>query len=264
MQKYPKVSIIIPTLKRQESLEKCLQSIGKQTFPDYEVILVTEEGSLAELRNQGARRAKGEILVFTDDDVIVSPQWLHAIVSSFASNHRIAGVSGPALITQEFRRNRDLFNIKWAKYLYDVFFCEGRQRLPGHMLRSGAWTTGASEGDCNYEGRVDFLEACNMAFRADIFNQLGGFDTEYKGIGDWSEPDLSFRVRRAGYDLWFSRDARLEHQPSRSGAFKKRRADAKNRMANYELFSRRWIRPCLRHTLYKLFMRTYYEITSFK
>ena len=260
MQKHPKISIIIPTLKRPESLERCLKSIGKQTYPNYEVVLVEEEGSLATLRNQGALRAKGDILIFTDDDVVVSRDWLKSIVASFSSSPDIGGVSGPALITPEFRRNRDIFSQTWAKYLYDVFFCEGKQHLPGHITSSGAWTTGAAEPDCSYEGEVHFLEACNMAFRADIFYTLGGFNEAYKGIGDWSEPDLSFRVRRAGYRLWFSRDARLEHQPSRSGAFKKRKADSSQRMANYELFSRTWIKPCLMHTLYKLFMRVYYEI----
>ena len=259
----PIVSIIIPTLDRNESLERCLQSIRSQTFQDFEVILVTEEGKLTELRNEGARRAKGDILVFIDDDVICDPGWLQSIVSTFRDGE-IGGVSGPATITREFRRNRDIFSLRPFKFIYDKFFCEGRQHLPGHICKSGAWTTGACESSCDYEGEVHFLEACNMAFNSDLFYALGGFDISYNGVGDWSEPDLSFRVRRAGYKLWFSRDAKLEHQPSKSGAFKKRRKDAPNRMANYELFSKRWIRPCLMHTLYKLFMRIYYAYSSIK
>ena len=131
--------------------------------------------------------------------------------------------------------------------------------LPGHITRWGAWTTGATEESCSYEGEVEFLEACNMSFRRDVFESLGGFDESYKGIGDWSEPDLSFRIRKAGHHLWFSRDARLEHRASKSGAFKKRRSDSGNRMANYELFSSRWIKPCWGHSFYKRVLRTYYS-----
>lgn len=260
----PKVSIIIPTLQRADSLNECLLSLEGQTFRDYEIILVTEEGELAALRNAGARRARGTYLLFIDDDVICAPRWLEFIVQTFSDRPDCAGVSGPAVITERFRCNRDIFSKKFAKLLYDLWFCGGQSSLPGHITRSGAWTTGACNASCAYEGPVHFLEACNMAFRADVFNKLDGFDETYRGVGDWSEPDLSFRIRRAGHKLWFCRNARLEHRPSRSGAFKKRKSDSGNRLANYELFSKRWIRPCWQHTAYKLFLRIYYALASLK
>lgn len=136
--------------------------------------------------------------------------------------------------------------------------------MPGHFTQSGAWTTGACEESCDYDGEVEFLEACNSAYRADLFREHAGFSEDYKGVGDWSEPDLSFRIRRTGHKLWFSRDAKLEHRPSISGAFKKRRRDSSNRMQNYELFSKLWIKPCRLHTLYKWFMRTYYGLKALK
>ena len=260
----PAVSIIIPTLGRNESLRDCLESLWQQTYQDYEIIKVTEEGELAKLRNLGAKRARGQYLIFIDDDIYAHQGWLNAIVESFNSHADVAGVSGPAFITREFRANRDIFRFRFFKYLYDLIFCEGRERLPGHITKAGAWTTGASLETCSYEGEVDFLEACNMAFRASAFRLAGGFDEAYKGVGDWSEPDLSFRLRRLGHKLWFSRNAKLEHRPSKSGAFKKRAADSNNRMSNYELFSRRWIKPCWQHSLYKQFMRAYYAIKNFR
>lgn len=256
----PRTSIIIPTLGRRDSLRDCLESLSSQTDQDFEIIQVTEEGDLAKLRNEGARRASGEYLIFIDDDVVCAPKWLSSIIRTFSERPDCAGVSGPAVITREYRRNRDIFSHKFAKLLYDLWFCGGQSSLPGHITRSGAWTTGACNPYCSYEGKVHFLEACNMAYRRDIFNLVGGFDETYRGVGDWSEPDLSFRIRKAGYNLWFSRNARLEHRPSCTGAFKKRKSDSRNRMANYELFSRRYIRPCWQHTLYKWFMRSYYEI----
>lgn len=98
-----KISVIIPTCHRNDLLEKCLDRLapGAQTLPitEYEVI-VTDDGSKtnaeklvhekypwarwvegprrgpAANRNNGARHAQGEWLVFTDDDCLPSPQWL--------------------------------------------------------------------------------------------------------------------------------------------------------------------------------------------
>ncbi len=260
----PRTSIIIPTLGRRDSLRDCLESLWAQSDQDFEIIQVTEEGPLAALRNEGARKAKGKYLVFIDDDVWCRPGWLQAIVEVFERSQLVGGVSGPSTIPAKFRGNRDIFGFKIFKWFYDIIFCPGQSHLPGHITKSGAWTTGAADEKCQYEGKVDFLEACNMSFRADIYNDLNGFDEQYKGVGDWSEPDLGFRVREAGYCLWFSRDARLEHRPSKSGAFKKRSSDARNRLANYELFSSRWVKPCWQHQLYKQFVRIYYAFKTAK
>ena len=258
----PTVSIIIPTLGRSDSLRDCLESLWSQSYQDYEILQVTEEGELAELRNYGSRRAQGRYLIFIDDDVVCSKHWLRTIVSVFERSENIVGVSGPSTIMGEYRRNRDIFRYYIFKWLYDLIFCGGRRLLPGHITKAGAWTTGAANQSCSYDGEVHFLEACNMAFRTDIFRDLGGFDEAYRGVGDWSEPDLSFRVRRAGFKLWFSRDAVLEHRPSRSGAFKKRKADARNRLANYNLFASRWVAPCWQHTIYRWFLNVYYTLAT--
>mgnify|MGYP001566525327 CR=1 FL=1 len=252
----------IPSYERSSSLEACLKSIRAQTFQNFEILINKEEGPLAKLRNKLAQDAKGEYLVFIDDDVICSPGWLAAIVKTFEDRPGCAGVSGPAFINQEFRRNRDIFSYKFFKSLYDFWFCGKRRNLPGHITVSGAWTTGACDKTCSYEGEVDFLEACNMAYRADIFRKFGGFDESYQGVGDWSEPDLAFWIKRAGYELWFARDAGLEHRPSQSGAFKKRKKQSVIRLENYERFSRRWITPCWQHELYKLFLKIYYALAS--
>ena len=259
----PLASVIIPTLGRSSSLRDCLESLWAQSFQDFDIIKVTEEGELAALRNKGAERARGKYLVFIDDDVICEPKWMESIVRTFQERD-LGGVSGPSYISREYRRNRDLFRFPGIKYFYDLLFLDGKQSLPGHITESGAWTTGACNKSCSYEGPVHFLEACNMAFRSDAFKLVGGFDESYKGVGDWSEPDLAFRIRQAGYDLWFSRDAALEHRPSRSGAFKKRLSDSRNRMANYELFASRWVKQHWKHDLYKRFLKAYYAYSTSK
>lgn len=226
------------------------------------MIIIEEEGDLAKLRNQGAKRASGKYLIFIDDDVICSAKWLESIIECFSRYESIGGVSGPSTILHEYRRNRDLFRYPFAKWLYNLIFLEGRAFLPGHITKSGAWTTGAADEKCSYEGPVDFLEACNMAFKRSAFEEVGGFDEGYIGVGDWSEPDLAFRVRKAGYQLWFTQGAKLCHYPSKSGAFKKRNLDSKNRLQNYLRFASRHVPSHWRNELYKLFLRSYYAFKS--
>lgn len=256
-------SIIIPSYGRSDSLERCFRSLKSQTVKPYEIIVKREQGELAKIRNQGAKEATGEILVFIDDDVFCTRHWLSEIIQTFKTRD-VSGVTGPSIIPNSYRANRDIFRYEKIKAIYDSFFLEGRQSLPGHFTRAGAWTTGASNAFCSYDGEVEFLEACNSAYRTDVFRLLGGFDENFRGIGDWSEPDLSFRIRKLGHKLWFNPRAALYHEPSRNGAFGKRKSDRGNRMTNYLLFSERWIKPCFKHSLYKLFLHSYYALKTFK
>jgi len=261
MQKSLTASIIIPTLGRPESLKACLRSIESGSRKPEEIILIEEEGPLAHLRNRGLHRARGHIVIFIDDDVEVTREWLAEIHETFQSKD-IVGVSGPAIVRPAYRLQRDIFKYAWAKKLYDSLFLEGRAHLPGRITRAGTWTTGACEETCSYEGEVDFLEACNMAYRRDIILKVGGFDERFKGIGDWSEPDLSFRARRFG-PLWFNPRAGLYHNCSTAGAFSRRKTRGA-RLENYLLFSDLWIKPNWRHSLFKLFLHGYYQLKDWR
>lgn len=241
-------SVIIPTLGRSKSYDECKESLYQQTEQDYEIVKVTEEGPLAEIRNLGAKRARGQYLCFIDDDVVCSPHWLESLRRTFSGG--CSGVSGPSFIKKESRKNRDCF--KFPTWLFS-------RKMPGVISEWGQWSLAATKEDCNYEGQVDYLEACNMAFERKAFEEVNGFDEQYRGIGDWSEPDLCFRLREKKHILWFSRDAVVEHRPSKSGAYKKRLVKC-DRMENYELFSKRWIKPSVKHSIYKWLMRNYFKM----
>lgn len=102
----PKISVIIPVYKVEQYLEECLDSVSKQTFRDFELILV-DDGSpdrcgamcdayaaehpntrvihqqnmgLSEARNQGVKAAAGEYVTFIDSDDFVSPDYLEYLL----------------------------------------------------------------------------------------------------------------------------------------------------------------------------------------
>lgn len=91
----PEISIIIPTLNEEKLLPLLLESIIKQTFKNYEIIIsdagstdntqqiakkyncvITRGGKPAKGRNEGAKIAQGEFLIFLDADVILPKQFL--------------------------------------------------------------------------------------------------------------------------------------------------------------------------------------------
>lgn len=254
-----KASLILCTYQRPDDLARCLDALSKQTVQEFEIVQVHERGALAALRNHGARQARTPILCFLDDDVVPARDWLSSVLREF-QDPAVMGVTGPAFISELFRQHRDLFRYAYLKRLYDELFIPRHLRgLPGRLTPSGAFTTAAADPFCAYYGPVEYLEACNMSFRAEAFRAVDGFDEAYQGIGDWSEPDLACRLRaRYGNScLRFTPDASVEHRPSLAGAYTLRRTVGA-RLDNYRLFSRRWVTPSVAHALYWGWLYAYY------
>lgn len=162
-------SVIIPTCRRNDLLAQCLERLapGAQTLSAdaYEVI-VTDDGGEAEAlvktrfpfarwiagprdgpaanRNSGARAARGEWLLFTDDDCLPDPNWIAEI----------------ARVGEEGR----------------VDVIEGRTEIPDKI------DSPFREGVENLHGGVFW--SCNLAVRRKVFFELGGFDEDFKEAAD--------------------------------------------------------------------------------
>lgn len=97
-----KLSIIIPTLNEEKNILNLLKSIKKQSFKDYEIIVadknsedktryiaksygarIVSGGLPPKARNNGARIARGEYLLFLDADVILSDNFLKEVINEF-------------------------------------------------------------------------------------------------------------------------------------------------------------------------------------
>jgi len=102
----PKISVVIPAYNAAGFIEKCLESLSRQTFRDFEII-VSDDASTDETaqiaapcakvvrsrenqgvgaaRNRGAEASAGTLLVFTDADVVLPENWLANIVQDMES-----------------------------------------------------------------------------------------------------------------------------------------------------------------------------------
>ena len=109
-----RASVVVPTnLARPDQLRRCVKSLGELDHPDYEVIVVDNRRGdappveiesvrvvreprpgISAARNRGVSVATGEIIAFTDDDVVVHRHWLTAIGERFASQPDAGAVTG--------------------------------------------------------------------------------------------------------------------------------------------------------------------------
>lgn len=259
----PKISIIICSLNRPESLSRCLKSIEKQTFKDYEIILCEEEGKLVELKDKGWRKAKGDILLWVDDDIeVVNDDWLKNIVTIFDTREDIMGVTGATYVPNDYLKNRDIFKTSYIGWFYDKIFLDGKKLIPGHISKCGASTHGA-----NYPTListkphfVDFLEPSQFAIRRWVVEKVNGFDLGYEGVGEWCEVDLFYRIKQYG-KLLYHPQVKVYHYPTVDTVTNKRLETA-SRYRNYCRWSDKFVRKTFKHKLYRLFLRTYFWMKS--
>lgn len=259
MQENPKISIIICSLNRPESLKKCLDSIKEQSFQDYEIILCEEEGRLVELKDKGWRKAKGEILCWVDDDIVAQNNWLENMVRIFDYRQDVVGITGPTYVPFENLKNRDVFKRGLFKLFYDWFFLEGKAFLPGKITSCGVNTYGANfptpESQKVYDN-VDFLEPSQFAIRKSIVEKVGGFDCSYEGVGEWCDVDLCYRIKQFG-KLVYHPQVKVFHYPINDSTTNKRLETA-SRYRNYCKWADRYVKPSFKNKLYRLFLKTYF------
>jgi glycosyltransferase involved in cell wall biosynthesis len=277
-----KISVAIPTLNRAESLKKVFEDLRRQSYNDFEAVILdggstdkTEEicrhysayftlsfhrqkrpGIVAAM-NEALEYCHGDIFTRTDDDVALSEQWLSEIVSAFLKHPNAAGVTGPTIIPQERRESRDLiiFNEKitaakglfWKlfKIFYHDYFMEGKPFAVSRFFECGAFSLGSNyESSLDLKGifEVDYLESCNWSVRLDLIKKIGGFDERYAGVSEYFEADAVYRIKKLGYKMYFSPKAYIYHLVDKGGNFKAR-SGTFSRAHNFILFYFRNIKP---------------------
>lgn len=296
MEKELTISVFVPTGSRSESLRRVLNSLCKQSYKNFEVIIVdyksndntydlierfskklkiklikqTKKG-LSLAANMALKRSTGDVFIRTDDDVEMTPGWLNAIKDSFLSDSKVGGVTGPTIIPKEFIKNRDLFvfnkmfkskSFFWkiiGKFYYN-FLMEGDPYRVCHWFDSGVFSLGT-----NYLAslkqpiqEVTNLEACNFAVKTALLRKAGGFDRIYSGVGEYHEPDAAFKIKAMGYKLIFNPKAHLYHCPSQDG-FYHDRPSSYPRMCNFITFYMRHIKLNSFRKFVKLFSHIFFQ-----
>jgi GT2 family glycosyltransferase len=224
----PLVTVVVPTLKNLRRMIPCVDGILNSRYTKLEVLVVNNdpdggdvEAKLANeftsdervryvheprigvshARNAAIDHANGSIVVFADDDVVVDHNWVSAIVEVFQSRPDTACVTGPILAAEMETRAQHLleqyggFDKGFERQVFDMK--DNRRDEPMYPFDAGRFGSGA-----------------NMAFRIEVFRELGGFSTNLgPGTPTWGgeDIDLARRLVWAGHQLTYEPLAAVWH-----------------------------------------------------
>ncbi len=157
-------SIIIPVRKTNTYLKETLQKLQKQSFKQFEVLVVTDKISKtsnpASKRNLGAQMAKGDYLAFLDDDSFPHPNWLknaHKILNKYS---KLSAVCGPCLTPSADNFFQKASGLVWSSYL-------------------GSGGAGTYRNKISSKRFVNDFPTVNLIVKKKDFNAINGFDTSH-------------------------------------------------------------------------------------
>lgn len=189
-----RVSVVIPSHNGAATLAACLESLHASSQPPHEIIVVDDASTddtahiaarlhcrliqldenigAARAKNRGAAEATGDILFFTDDDVIVARGAIEQMTRDL-SDGDVAGIVGLLDAKIPFDDFASNFKNLWMRFTYE--------RLP--------------------RGRIGVFYTSIAALRRETFQQLGGFDENYRGASIAEDTEFGQRAWGAGHLL---------------------------------------------------------------
>lgn len=202
-------SVIIPVFNRPEELKELLESLGNQSFTDFEVVVVEDGSSLDAkevcdyyaskfslsyyfqsnsgqgfARNFGMVRAKGDFFVILDSDVILPKDYLQNLWHAI-KNRSLDAFGGPDAAGEDFT------NIQKAM----------------DFAMTSLWTTGGIRGKLKDASKYQ-ARGFNMGVSRRVFEEIGGFVDPNRG----EDIEWSIRIKKAGYRLELVQDAYVFHK----------------------------------------------------
>ncbi|TXS91333.1 glycosyltransferase [Parahaliea maris] len=242
----PRVSIVVPVYNEYRMTVNCLESILKQTSDSarYEVIVAddcssdltrsiadrisnvevvrgaTNLGFLGNC-NRAAEQARGEFILFLNNDTAVTEGWLDRLVGLMDSDESI-GLAGPKLL-----------------------YPNGKLQEAGGIVWSdaSAWNYGkldnADKPAYNYVKDVDYISGACLLIRSSIWQQLGGFDARYSPAY-YEDTDIAFAVRSLGFRVVYQPASRVVHFEGVSNGTDLKEGLKQYQVRNREIFQDKW------------------------
>ena len=231
-------SIIIVTWNAIHHLKNFLPSVTATDYPDFEIIIADNasndgtkdwlEKSFPDCRkevtkdagdqkpyvrhvmltnnygycggnNRAVRHATGDILIFLNNDVEVTPDWLQSLNELFQNNQEVAAAQ-PKLLSYQ---NRDEFEYAGAAGGFiDAFgypFCRGRLFD----------TVEQDQHQYDKSGPIFWASGAALAIRRSLFEESGGFDEDFEF--HMEEIDLCWRLQNRGYSIHYVPESTVYH-----------------------------------------------------
>ncbi|MFZ4561621.1 MAG: glycosyltransferase family 2 protein [Saprospiraceae bacterium] len=241
----PQVSVIVPVHDQLAFTLDCLKSIALSApATPFEVLVVDDAsqettrealGGIKGLRlishsenegfirscNTGAQAAKGQYLLFLNNDTVVMPGWLDTLVETFAQ------IPGTGLVGSR------------------LVFPDGTLQEAGCLIwQDGTpWMIGRfQDADLpayHYAREVDYCSGASLMIPRTLFDELGGFDTHYCPAY-CEDADLGLKVRQHGYRVIYQPFSTVIHWEGMSNGRSTHTGVKAWQTINIQKFRKRW------------------------
>jgi len=204
----PLISIIVPNFNGEKYIEPCLTSVLKSQYPNFE-LLVVDDGStdssvkiinrfkntdkrvtlvlnsknvgLTKSRNKAIKMAKGDIVIFLDNDTQVKKDWMEHLVGVLYSSDRI-GAAQSKLVDYENRKILQHAGLKLISHTAWGVPIAHKKKVKSYQISEPIIALGAA-----------------LAIKKDALKAVGSFDEKLVHYTD--DLDFSWRVWIAGYKI---------------------------------------------------------------
>ena len=209
------VSVVVPTFNRADILEKTISFLLKQTYLDYEIIIIDQsscpdtkkfeknsdiikythikEKGVSNARNVGIKKSKGDIILFLDDDIIPDNDLILHHVQGYRDK-KVGCVAGRAIEEPDVLTNTNITGCTVA--------------LSGRVLRNFRSVS---------RRYIHAALGANMSFLKEAIDKTGLFDTRFIGSSQFEEADYCYRLRKSGYSILYEPEALVNHLRIQTG-----------------------------------------------
>lgn len=247
-----RASIIIPVFNKIDYTLRCIRSLMQEVDLDKNEIIVVDNASTDETAhvldhlknfvrtishrenlgfvhacNAGATVARGQYLVFLNNDTVVEPGWLKHLVETVDADSSIGAV-GSMLIYPDGR----LQEAGCGVWIDGTGFNYGHGQDP-------------EDRKFNYTREVDYCSAASLLVRKELSDRLGCFDARY-APAYYEDTDLCFGVRSLGFKVVYQPASRLVHHEGITAGIDPSAGIKRYQEINRAQFVEKW-RKTLRH-----------------
>ncbi|MDZ7630059.1 MAG: glycosyltransferase family A protein [Gemmatimonadaceae bacterium] len=219
-----KISVIICTRDREETIGQALESVAQCEYDRFDIHVMDQstrpatrecvealaarfkgtvpihyhhldKAGLSRASNAGTRVSDGEVIAFTDDDVIVPPDWLSAIAAAFTKDPQAGLLYGQVLVPASLQPLVDAGTIV-PSLVWDK---------PERLIKGGAFKV--------------FGMGANMAITRRMLQEVRGFDEALGGGGPLRSSqdfDFAYRTYLAGYAILLEPSVKVDHYGTRT------------------------------------------------
>ena len=222
----PLISIIIPNKDQVESLDKCLESIEKSSYKNYEIIIVennstedetfayykkiesdkirivywSDEFNYSAINNFGVKHARGDYLLLLNNDVeVITTDWLEELTAN--CQRKDVGIVGARLYYPDD-------TIQHAGIVIGIGGVAGALFVGMPRMFTGYLHKAAIQQD------LSAVTAACMMVKRSVYEELNGLEEELKVA--FNDVDFCLRAREKGYLVVYDPNVELYHFESKS------------------------------------------------